>query len=401
MPELLAGWSKCEIPVPARYPLGGYIARRGVCQGSLDPLFLRVLILRQGRKTAAIFVADLLLISNDWAEEFRRRIARRLGARPDSILFAATHTHSAPLVSDKPFNFSSTRIAPRHMRPFLRSIEQRAERALQNALGSLAPVEISMARVLIHGVATDRNCPRRSRTQPFFMLKFRSPVGSAIFGSFGCHPTVLGARNLYASGDLHGSIARQLEKSADIALIANSAAANISTRFTRRDQTARELRRLAECVTEQLQAARFQRLSNPKLTWSTRRVRLPLGNRSADPPKGPPVRGRIGVVSREARLIRSRLAEAPEFSRKSITAAITILRIGNASFLALPFENFADTGKFLWQQARLTPVCYANGYWGYLPSASASEKDYEVISSLFGRQADEMLRRAAVALGAI
>lgn len=45
MNELLAGWAKQEIILPAHYPMAGYIARKGVSQGTLDPLFVRVVVL--------------------------------------------------------------------------------------------------------------------------------------------------------------------------------------------------------------------------------------------------------------------------------------------------------------------------------------------------------------------
>lgn len=393
MPRLLAGWSKREISVPVGFPLAGYIARRCLCQGALDPLFVRTLVLKQGKKTAVLVVTDLLMISSTWATKLRRRLAEMAGTNPEAVVVAATHTHSGPVVDSAPFNFSSVTAKESQAREVVQGIEQRAVEALREALKFVQPVEVSAAHVMIREVATDRNFPERSKAQPFFLLRFGGRSGSALFSTLACHATVLGAKNCLASGDLHGAVARLLERDAEVALVANSASANVSTRFTRRSQTPRELARLAELVVEQARAARFHKVSDPILALRTRRVRFALANLAAGLPETVAQRGRLATVAREARLIRKRLAAAREFSSGRLRIPIVTLRLGNVAVAALPFENSIDTGRFLWQHSRVIPVCCANGYWGYMPSGSAGADDYETVSSPFGRDADGQLRK--------
>src|SRR6185436_1549345 len=63
--------------------------------------------------------------------------------------------------------------------------------------------------------------------------------------TFGCHPTILPPSNLLYSRDLFGAAVdvAQAETGAPV-LLFNGAAADVSTRFTRREATGAEVRRL-------------------------------------------------------------------------------------------------------------------------------------------------------------
>ncbi|MGH9398126.1 MAG: neutral/alkaline non-lysosomal ceramidase N-terminal domain-containing protein [Terriglobia bacterium] len=398
MSKLWAGWSKREFTIPIGHRMAGYVAREKPSTGRLGPLFVRALVLKQGRLTAGIIVADLLLISNRWAERLRSRLARVLDTRREHIIVAATHTHSGPQVDTRPFDFASGREDRSVERSLMRSIEQRMERVLAEAKQSIERVKVAAAHVPIRGVATDRNHPNRGKTQRLFLVRFQGKLNCAVLGVYGCHSTVLGPDNTLLSGDLHAEIARSLEKSVNVVLMTTGAAANISTRFTRSAQTSRELCTLAAEVTRQAAMARFRPLRGARLAMRAQTTRLRVSNLESVPPSKIRKTGRLGVVGTEARLIRERLARAPEFASGSIMAPLTVLRIGTIDLAALPFEIYSDTGEFLWKRTRLIPICYANGYWGYVPSPAAGPEDYETISSPFVRDADAKLRRTLISL---
>ncbi len=395
MTELLAGWSKRDITPPPNFPLAGYIARKDVASGVLGPILVRALVLRQGQRSVAIVLAELLLVSNRWAKRLRLGLARCLHNERKHVIVAATHTHSGPLVDTSPFQFFTRRREPR-LRAYLRSVEAHMAQAVRSAEASLRPVEVALARVRVRGVASDRNHPAQGREQPFFLMRFKTADGSALLGAYGCHPTVLGHHNTLVSGDLHGEVARRLETRCDCALIANSAAGNVSTRFTRRRQSPAELARLATLVAHATAAPRWHRLLAPQLRVVECRLRFPVRDleqvRTRQPAKG----GRLAVVAKEARQNLARLRRSPAFARKSVRAGVNVLRLGEVGLAALPFETYSDTGEFLWGQAKTAALCYANGYWGYVPSPAAAEDDYEAISSPFDRRADRLLRENVI-----
>lgn len=398
MPDLLAGWSRYPITPPLGQPMAGYIARRGRARGVHNQLFVRALVLQHGKVRAGIVVADLLLISNKWSVRIRRRLARALKTSPEHVLVAATHTHSGPQVDSAPFQFCSSS-EPRHNDALLRMVEKRMEQAIRAAMKSLQPVHVAVGHSVIHGVASDRNRPKRSTTQSFHLFRFEGRTTRAVFAIYGCHPTVLGANNVHYSGDLHGEIARRFERHADIALIANGAAANISTRFTREDQTPSEVSRLAGLLMKQALKAHLRPLEAPILSARTAILRLSVRNLRIKKKTTLPGFGRLGVVAQEALVIRRQLLKSLRFARKQrVAVPITVLRLGTIFLAALPFEVYASTGNFLWKKARITLLCYANGYWGYVPARSAASGDYEVVSSPFSSPADEQIRRAVLSL---
>lgn len=401
MAELQAGWSKRELIVPAGHRMAGYLARGERSTGRLGPLFVRTLVLRQGRLKAAFVLADLLAISSAWAERLRSRLGDTFGIPAEHLIVAATHTHSGPQVDTAPFDFSRGVPEPRFESSLTRSIGRTMDHALAEAHHSLAPVQVETAGVRIGGVATDRNHPTRSRTQRLVLVRFQGERAAAVLGVFGCHPTVLGARNTLLSGDLPATITSLLESDLTAVLLGTGTAANISTRFTRRAQTPRELGILAARVAEQARRARFRAIPSPRLAIQSAIVRLPvadLQNAPAAEARTAKLAGRRAVVQREALEVRKRLAAAPELAQGFIEAPLTVLRIGGIALAALPFEVYSDTGEFLWRRARIAALCYANGYWGYVPSPFAGRGDYETLSSPFNSEADERLRRAIVSL---
>jgi len=377
--------------------MAGYVARKGASRGSLSPLYVRALALGQGTRTIAILVADILLFSSRWANRLRKRVSRALDTSPECIVVAATHTHSGPLVETSPFEIYGGS-ADSRLPEFTRRVEQACCAAAVEAKQRMGPVTLAEGLAHVRGIASDRNRPRQGREQSFLLLRFDRRRSSAVLGIYGCHPTALGASNRYFSGDLHGEIARRLERRVDCALIANGAAANISTRFTRKSQSRTELFRLASRVIEQVSRKPLRMQPRPKLALRSCLLHLPLKNLKAEVPQSGRKSGRLSVVAKEALRVREGLREAREFSGNHLSVTITVLRVGPVVLAALPFEIYSTTGGYLWKRSRIMPLCYANGYWGYVAGPTAARRDYEVISSPFPARADRFLRHALLNL---
>ena len=394
MRSLKAGWAKAEITPPPGYPMAGYVRRKGMATGVLHPLYTRALVLECGERTLAIVIAELLLFSDRWARRLRPILARSLGVPASHIILAATHTHSGPLIDTTPFDVASPVSAP--PRPtYARFLERTISMAVREAAERMQPVEPALARVVIRGVASDRNRPRNFLSQPLYLLRLSGRSGTALLGVYGCHSTVLGYQNTRFSGDLLGRLTQRLEPQGGFALIACGAAANISTRFTRRNQSAQELERLSLLLARQAKRAIYKPLGVESLV--VRETSLALKFRQLPPtqPKAPPAAGRLAEAAEEARENLRSLRRVRKPGQARAAYPLTQIKLGGVSWLAMPFEIGSETGEFLWRRARLIPLGYANGYGGYVPPFGASPHDYEVISSPFTRQADWQLRRAA------
>lgn len=146
----------------------------------------------------------------------------------------------------------------------------------------------------------------------------------------------------------------------------------------------------------QVAAAHFHEIARAKLALLQTRLGFALRELQRVQVFAKPKSGRLGVVAQEARVVVERLRASRQFARKRVVVRLTGLRIGEVCLVALPFEIYSDTGDFLWTKARIVPICYANGYWGYVPSPAAAEDDYEAMSSPFDRRADASLREGLI-----
>jgi Neutral/alkaline non-lysosomal ceramidase, N-terminal len=373
----------------------GYIARKNVALGQADPLYVRALVLQKGKVRAAILVADVLLISNRWASRLRARLGKILDVPSDNVIVAATHTHSGPMIDTAPFDLLQSEI-PGGPSPStaMRRVDACMEQALSAAARSMHRVKAEVARVFVSKVATDRNDPARVTRQPLYLLRFTARNRQTILGVYGCHSTLLGPDNTLLSGDLLGEISRRLEQDADVALVGAGAAANISTRFTRRGQTFEEVRRMASLVHKQISQARFHPLPATNVSVRSLKLRLPVRDLHQRQRATGEKTGRLAEVEKEGRKVLTHLRNSPEFTGGSVNVPFTQVTLGDVSLVALPFEMFSDTGDFFWESAQAVLLGYANGYWGYLPSPAASTCSYETLSSPYDQRADAILRNA-------
>jgi hypothetical protein len=376
----------------------GYIARKTVASGQAGPLYVRVLVLQKGEVRAAILVADVLLISNRWAGRLRARLGKILGVPRGNVIVAATHTHSGPMIDTAPFDLLQTQIpgAPAPSAT-MRCVEACMQQALSAAAKSMHRAKSEMAQIFVSKVATDRNDPTRVNRQTLHLFRFTARNRRAILGVYGCHSTVLGPDNSLLSGDLLGEISQRLEEDADVALVGAGAAANISTRFTRRGQTLEEVRRLASLAHQQISRARFHPLAATKLSVRSAKLRLPVRDLHQKQRAAPAKTGRLAVVEKEGLKVLAHLRNSPEFRHGSVVIPFTQLTLGDVSIVALPFEMFSDTGDFFWESGRAVLLGYATGYWGYLPSPAANPGSYETLSSPYDQRADAILRNAVTA----
>jgi len=64
--------------------------------GTRQPAAARALVFSQGTVRAAVVVLDILAVSTDFARDFARAVAERVGIPADHVRVCATHTHSMP-----------------------------------------------------------------------------------------------------------------------------------------------------------------------------------------------------------------------------------------------------------------------------------------------------------------
>ena len=93
---LEAGVAACDITPPVGYRMSGYFRER-TSTGTLNPLMAKALVLKQADVRAAIVSCDIIGLSLDVSGRARAEASAKTGIPAESILIAATHTHTGPL----------------------------------------------------------------------------------------------------------------------------------------------------------------------------------------------------------------------------------------------------------------------------------------------------------------
>jgi neutral ceramidase len=412
----LAGWASADITPDVPCWMAGYIARSSPANTVHDPLEAHALALGTPTEALIVVVCDLLSVDELLVEAVRHRVqTERPGA---SVWLSATHTHSGPDIGG-PLSEHPPAAAIRE------SIVAGATHAALGAMAALRPVRASWASGEVRGVATNRDHPDAGEDLTLDLLCLfetdsRESMPIAVFGSFPCHPTVLGATNLDFSADLPGAFRRQLRAALGqdtwVAL-ATGAGGDISTRHTRRAQDFAELERLGGALTKHarslLAGARPIQILPPALGNQSVALDLkaPLSGDAVDAAQRSLTARRAELLrtgqTAEARTVETmlqglaRAGRAHAAAEPHLLAPISVAGLGGLDLVALPGEPYHQLGVEI-SRDRGGPVLvlgYTNGYIGYIPTREAyAGLDYEILVSPLAPGGGERLRDAATQL---
>jgi hypothetical protein len=220
----------------------GYSDRLGPATGTLDPLWVKALVLRAGDVTVAIITMDLGRVPMPAAlDRIRKRVAK---ADVQHVAFVATHTHGGPVMEDE-------------TAPHAKMIEARVGACIEEAASKLESVRIGIGAAtfdISHNrrvITEDGRClmmwrnAERVPTSPVdheaTLIKIDTANGEpfAVLVHYACHPVVLGQDNREFSADYAGELARIVaEKSGAECLFLQGGAGDINPYLdkTPRDQ---------------------------------------------------------------------------------------------------------------------------------------------------------------------
>jgi hypothetical protein len=401
--RLRAGASVIDI-TPTRLPVivNGMFEER-TADRVHDPLYVRSLVLDDGKTRLAIAVVDSLMLPREYLDSVKIRVAASTTIPVDHVLISATHTHSAPSV----MGALGSRPDP-HYPDFL---AERLVRGIEQAAAALEPAQVGYA------VGQDwdhTNCrrwiyrPDRLLTDPFGQLTVRANMHpgyqnpNAIGPSGPVDPdiTIVAVRSpssrviavlanysmhyfgsLPISADYFGRFADRLAhrivrtgEKPPVVIMSQGTSGDQHWMDYSRPQAAISLDAYSQAVAERAYAV-YRKITHyddaislaMKETSLRLRRRTPNGARLdwaraiAQRISGRAPRGLAEVYALEA----IHLNQEPEREVK-----IQAIRIGNVGIAALPNEVFAITGLKIKAYSPLLPtlnVSLANGAEGYIP----------------------------------
>lgn len=129
-----AGTARVDVTPPA-FPVlvnGGMFTNSA--KEAKTPLYARAIVLDDGRERIAVVIVDSCMLPRQLLDEAKQLAAPKAGIRPERMLIAATHTHTAPAA----MGCLGTDADPAYV-PFLR---QRLAEAIIAAAGRLEPARV-------------------------------------------------------------------------------------------------------------------------------------------------------------------------------------------------------------------------------------------------------------------
>lgn len=415
MKGLRVGFARCDVTPHSGLPLDGFAGRDDPAVETLDPLFARVLVATTDEAQLCIVGLDALGAGAALVSRIRRTLVRTLGVRRDHVVVAASHTHAAPVGMATP---STHEGAHRYLDWLVLRVAATADAARAAA----RPSRVRYGESPTAGIASNRIDPSAPVDSVVRVLEFSSAREGAPIGGvahFACHPTVLGETNLGYSGDFVGSALSGVEQATGVpCLFLQGAAADVSTRFTRRERTHAEAMRLGHLLADAIAHAGGAAVEAvPGLAVVHRYVDLPtralpprdelarlIGMARAELAALPAEDRELGVGRRlQARLVGALawkdMAEAGG-PASTIRATLTGVRLAGPLLATVPGELFHGTAAgTAGYGTTWLPVTLAGGYHGYFPTlASVATQEYESLNTVFDAEATGRIMRVLTRL---
>jgi neutral ceramidase len=395
-----------------------------------DPIMARAALLDDGQTLLAIVSCDLLGFAPAAVHEMRQRISERSPIPQSNVLICCTHTHSGP--TSMPTRLPLGDVNSK----WLASVEENVVDLVAGLPAMLRPARINYGSTTVTGFGHNRQDESLPFDEELVAIGLDSADGRAImaFANYATHAVTLGPTNLEFSGDFPGATARDLSAlRGGVGLYLQGACGDVDPVVYRDrgwgtgtfDDVENMGRRLAEECVSLLRSA--QGTDEAEIRVSSKTVDVPL-----DPP---PPSERMDAWESDFRTILAKATAAGDPATEgvadaklgwlselrsavaanavppSIPAEVFAAGINDLRLIGLPFETYSDIAVAI--KRGLSPlrtafVGYANGLYGYCPTAKAkdhggygpgdSHRWFRLLTGV-GYGADELLVREAVELG--
>lgn len=398
------GFAKTEITPPMGTELGGYAGYRP-CAGVHDPLWCKAVVLEQDGVRVALLAMDLLSVDESLSEAISKAL-ESLEIR--HVLVAAIHSHAAPcgIVLDQGPLAEVNRVSetdPAGFAAYMQTVIRQSEFACRAALENMEPFAVSTAQGPAPVLGSERHTGDKANVTITAVRILTESGRKLLLYQIPCHPTVMGPGNRLASADFVGGVEGNLD--VDMAVFLNGAAGDISTRFTRREQSFEECDRLAKIVAAALNQLTADAPFRQPYPVRGIQTHITLKPRPVDTPENAAAAlelaeknwrkaSEAGEPAGKLRILKSYVEGAGvalEFSYtmagiRELQLPVTVFSFGGLKFATVPGEMFSS----LWN-VDAVPICYTNGYYRYIADEKAHDAGYyEAMAAILARGQGEV-----------
>lgn len=207
--DFQVGFATANITPSFRVATAGYGNRKGKLFTSVhDSIYVRTLIISNGRKKVAIVSADLLIIPPVVTQQLATELPK-IGFTIDNVYLGATHTHN----SIGGWGEGATRfIYGSYDDNIVRLITDGIISSIRNAAANIAPAEIKSGKISVPQVVYNRLIDGGPEDTSIRVVEIeRIDEKKMVLMSFTAHATCLFSRNLEISRDYPGKLVDTLE----------------------------------------------------------------------------------------------------------------------------------------------------------------------------------------------
>jgi hypothetical protein len=379
--------------------LSGFMSESRKAEGVHDDIHAKALVLADDESMVAILCCDLLGIEADFARIVKQAIGRRAGIPPENVMICASHTHSAPAV-----HFLRGCGTP--SAEYMRALGAKLVNVAKEAAGRLRPVLVGFGRTEYNLGYNRRELPRKhimdqesgTVDNEVGILRLDEEKGKpfAVLYNYPVHPVTQTGTNKQISADYPGAASRLIEsQSGAMAFFLQGCCGNVNPKvigeFSVTEKAGAEL---AEKVLAAWKQIASMPDASPSLKMSSTELTLPLeGPPTVEQAQAEVEKVKQEIVAKGPGLhLRWRLHWAEDVLRHvedgkapgTVAAPVQALRIGDGAIVAIPGEEFVETGRRIKDvspaREKTLVAAYSNSSnMGYVPIREAYPKmGYEV-----------------------
>ncbi len=204
--------------------MAGYLNRTESCEGVLQDMFVKALLLNDGKNRVLIISFDLCMVDRAFSDEIKLWVNKKYGIFEKDILIHAIHTHSGPATSHMKRYTDPERF--KEIQRYMEFLKKRVTTCIDSCLNGLVQegtMEVGMGETFIavnrrqktkEGISLGVN-PSGRVDRSLFVAKLMNEQNKvkAVLFCCSCHPIAMSGSVLHLSPDYPGAACIEIEKS--------------------------------------------------------------------------------------------------------------------------------------------------------------------------------------------
>ncbi len=392
------GFSKVVISPPLFTPLAGYEYER-FAKDIHDDLYARVITIK-GEDTFILVELDLVCVDKCFINLLSEGINKVYKVKEENIVVNCIHTHSGPggIINTEDSNNKGFRyIFSQYDFVLVNYMVRQIISGVSKSFNNLDEFTLAYGSSIVDGIGLNR----RDRLAPMdkqleTLTFYRNDGKKIIIYNYQCHPTVMNKFNCFISADYPGETSRLLESEGDVvlAIFYNGHCGDVSTRFTRKESSFKEVKRIGDILGGEV----IKLFNQDNAYKDLEEISLKTLNIDLKVKYFPPdeelkslmkeaqeklnVAVSNGISGGQLRIYQSIVegfSNSIHFAEgfrgiDNITAEIKVLKMNNNFIVYIPGELFTSLGlkiKNSVHDKNILVSCYSNGYIGYIADIEA------------------------------